>query len=219
MTTRISGDLYCPLCKSRAVTRFAEVRAQQYWCCGICHLTFLDKAYFLPPQAELAHYRHHENDPQDAGYRRWLSQLGDEMLACLPPHAMGLDFGSGPGPTLSLMLAEAGHEMAIYDPFFAPDTAALSQRYDFITCTETVEHFQQPALEFARFDQMLRSGGRLGLMTQLLDADDRFDAWWYVRDPTHVAFYKSATLRWIADYFNWQLSIPRKNVAIFQKSA
>jgi hypothetical protein len=42
------------------------------------------------------------------------------------------------------MLAEAGHAMALYDPFFRPDPAALERDYDFITCTETAEHFHHP---------------------------------------------------------------------------
>jgi len=31
----------------------------------------------------------------------------------IAPISLGLDFGSGPGPTLSLMLEEQGHRVAI----------------------------------------------------------------------------------------------------------
>ena len=54
-----------------------------------------------------------------------------------------------PVPALAAMLTEAGHRMALYDPFFAPDPAPLAV-YDFVTCTEAAEHFHHPAAEFAR---------------------------------------------------------------------
>ena len=62
----------------------------------------------------------------DAGYRRFLSKLADPLMARLAPGARGLDYGCGPGPALAAMLREAGHEVALYDPFFAPDPAPLS---------------------------------------------------------------------------------------------
>ena len=57
---------------------------------------------------------------------------------------MGLDFGCGPGPALANMMQSDGYEMEIYDPFFFPNKDALSKKYDFITCTETAEHFFNP---------------------------------------------------------------------------
>ena len=143
--------------------------------------------------------------------------MSDVLLPKLSAHSQGLDFGSGPGPTLSLMMAEAGHEVAIYDPFFAPNTAVLQQTYDFITCTETAEHFNHPRREFELLHRCLRSSGWLGIMTQILDDDDRFANWWYVRDETHVAFYKKETMLWIADHFGWQMEMAGKNVVLFQK--
>ena len=67
------------------------------------------------------------------------------------------------------MLEEQGYRMSLYDPFFAPSPDALERRYDFITCTETVEHFYQPGKEFRRLDRLLRSGGWLGVMTEMLE--------------------------------------------------
>lgn len=107
--------------------------------------------------------------------------------------------------------------MRLYDPFFAPDPAPLREHYDFITCTETVEHFFKPADEFARFDQLLRPGGWLGIMTQMRDETYRFETWHYVLDPTHVCFYHKRTLHWIAQKHGWQLEIPAKNIALFHK--
>jgi hypothetical protein len=183
----------------------------------------MDTGDYLTTEAELTHYQHHENNPNDMGYRHWLAQLGDEMLAVLDSSlkefSHGLDYGSGPGPTLSLMIAEAGHTMSIYDPFFAPNKSVLETTYDFITCTETAEHFHQPLQEFNKLNDLLKPDGWLGVMTQILDRDELFADWWYVRDPTHVAFYKTETMHYLADRFGWKMMIPRKNVVLFQKTS
>ncbi len=106
--------------------------------------------------------------------------------------------------------------MSVYDPFFAPDPAVLDGSYDFITCTETVEHFFSPADEFERLNKMLRNGGWLGVMTEMRN-DSSFENWWYTRDPTHVCFYRVETMEWIALHFGWTLERPHRNVTLFRK--
>ena len=207
----------CPLCHSDLVRQLAVVDSKTFWRCGVCHLTFLSSESYLSPDDELARYLLHENSPEDCRYRQFLSRLTDHLIPKLQPGAKGLDFGSGPGPTLSVMLEEAGFPMAIYDPYFAPDTAPLEREYDFITCTETVEHFYQPTKEFQCFDRMLRRNGWLGIMTEILDSDTDFANWWYHREPTHVCFYKYETMAWIANQYDWRVEYPRKNVTLFYK--
>lgn len=107
--------------------------------------------------------------------------------------------------------------MRLYDPLFRPDAAALEDRYDFITCTETAEHFHRPAEEFARFDRMLRPGGWLALMTRFLADDAGFADWRYRRDPTHVVFYKEATFRHVAGRFGWSCELLPPDVALMRK--
>ena len=207
----------CPLCHSDLVRQLAVVDSKAFWRCDVCHLTFLSSESHLSPEDELTRYLLHENSPEDCRYRQFLSRLTDHLIPKLQPGAKGLDFGSGPGPTLSVMLEEAGFPMAIYDPYFAPDTAPLEREYDFITCTETVEHFYQPAKEFHRFNRLLRCNGWLGIMTETLDSDTDFANWWYHREPTHVCFYKQATMEWIAIQYGWSVEYPRKNVTLFYK--
>jgi hypothetical protein len=169
--------------------------------------------------SERARYETHDNDPSDQRYRAFLYRLFAPLIARLPAGAAGLDYGSGPGPTLSVMLAEAGFATSIYDPFFAPDGATLRRSYDFITCTETVEHFYSPAQEFERLDQMLRPGGWLGIMTEMREEDRVFSSWWYVRDPTHVCFYHADTMAWIAARYGWTMERPYRTVTLFHKPA
>lgn len=166
---------------------------------------------------EKAVYTLHDNNPDDPGYRRFLSRLGNPLLERLLPGSSGLDFGCGPGPALARMLEESGMKMSLYDPYFYPDTSILDQRYDFITCTEVIEHLYNPAQVFRQLDSLLLPGGLLGVMTCFQTDDDRFANWHYRRDPTHVVFYRQATLEWLADHHGWQLDVPAKDVAIFRK--
>ncbi|MFO7948468.1 MAG: methyltransferase domain-containing protein, partial [Armatimonadota bacterium] len=86
-------------------------------------------------------------------------------------------------------------------------------------CTETVEHFRRPRVEFDRFNQMLRSGGQLGIMTQMLDEWAEFDDWYYHYDITHICFYSPQTMHWIAKRYLWDCDFPRESVAIFTQTA
>ena len=209
----------CPLCGASGARPLGSAHGRDFFDCEVCGLAFVHPSQRPDADAERARYETHRNDPADPGYRAFLARLLEPMLARLPAGAEGLDYGSGPGPTLSLMLGEAGHPTVEYDPFFAPDTSLLERRYDFITCTETVEHFFDPAAEFARLDSMLRPGGWLGVMTTMRDDARSFTHWWYVRDRTHVCFYRPRTMEWIARRFDWSLELPDTNVALFRKPA
>jgi len=207
----------CPLCLGAPSCPFSEVRGHCYFECPVCKLVFLSPEQRPTPEVERAHYGTHQNDPGDPGYRAFLNRLAGPLVQELSAGARGLDYGAGPGPTLSVMLAEQGFPTAVYDPYFAPDKAPLQHPHDFITCSETVEHFHAPAADFALFDALLRPGGWLGIMTQTREPARPFHAWHYVQDPTHVCFYHEATFAWIASAYGWTLELPAKNVALFHK--
>ncbi|MFP4079810.1 MAG: class I SAM-dependent methyltransferase [Ectothiorhodospira sp.] len=211
----------CPLCTATD-GRTLETRGTPYpyRICPRCRLIWLHPDGRPDPAAEKAHYDTHENDPSDPRYRAFLSRLTDPLMRRLPPGARGLDYGAGPGPTVSVMLGEAGFEVTDYDPFYRPDGNALARRYDFITCTETAEHFCDPRAEFRRLDGLLRPGGWLGVMTGFPPEEEKdFGGWPYRRDPTHVCFYGPETMAFIARHFGYALEIPRRNVALFYKPA
>lgn len=211
------GGPPCIVCRTAGIRPFGRFKDQDYWACPICEARFLDPRHRLPREAEYRHYLHHENDPADPGYRRFLARLVEPFAARLPPRASGLDYGCGPGPALAAMLREAGHSVALWDPFFQPDPAPLERTYDFVTCTETAEHFHEPAAEFDRLGRLLRPGGWLGVMTCFQTEDARFATWHYRRDPTHVVFYREQTMRHLAASRGWSCEIPAKDVALMRK--
>lgn len=207
----------CPVCEGLEGRAFQIVGERAYGRCARCEATFLLPEHRPSPEAERAEYELHRNTGDDAGYRAFLSRLATPLLQRLAPGCSGLDFGCGPGPVLADMLREAGHTVALYDPFFHPHTGALATPHDFITCTEVAEHFHEPAAEFRRLDALLRPGGWLALMTRFQTDDARFAQWHYRRDPTHVVFYREATLRWLARRHGWHCEVPCANVALMQK--
>lgn len=212
------SEEFCPLCGG-LVRAFHRAEGREFQRCAVCALTFVPASSHLAPEAEKARYATHQNSPSDAGYRSFLDKLLVPLAACLPAGAQGLDFGSGPGPTVSVMMRERGFAMRDYDPYFAPDESALRDPYDFVTCTEVAEHLSRPAEVFARLDALLRPGGTLGVLTGVLEDDAAFASWWYHKDPTHIAFYRPETLAWLARRYGWNLERPSRDAALFLKPA
>lgn len=207
----------CPVCRSPSPEHFLLVDGRDYFRCEICQARFADPQQRPGPGEERVQYLLHENDPDDPRYRKFLTKFADPFLDKLTPNSRGLDFGCGPGPALAMMMREAGHEMALYDPFFHQDREPLSKIYDFITCTEAAEHFHSPAEMFKSFDALLRPGGWLGVMTCFQTDDALFANWHYRKDPTHVVFYREATFEWLSERRGWTCEFPVKDVALMRK--
>lgn len=207
----------CPLCNTSGTTFFHRDNRRAYRRCGECGLVFVPSQYFVSPSAEKACYDLHQNSPDDANYRRFLGRLFHPMIERLSPGASGLDFGSGPGPTLSLMLAEAGFQMAIYDPFYAPDESVWRDQYDFVTASEVVEHLHRPMADLQRVWTVLKPGGWLGIMTKRVLNATSFATWHYKNDSTHVAFFAEGTFNWLARHWSAELRIVAPDVVLLQK--
>lgn len=206
----------CPLCHAES-SLFADVERQSYYRCPSCALTFLQPDQMPDFATQKAVYDLHENDPNDEGYRRFLDRLAGPLTERLSPGDCGLDYGCGPGPALAQMLEERGLPMRVWDPIYANDRSALEHAYDFITCTEVIEHLHRPRDAFEQFRAMLEPGGWLGIMTTWLTDDSSFARWHYRRDPTHVCFWQPDTFHWVADNLGWELELPERNIALLRK--
>jgi SAM-dependent methyltransferase len=146
-----------------------------------------------------------------------LSRIFKPLQEYVPPPATGLDFGSGPGPTLAAMCQEAGYDIKIFDPFYAPNPDIWNAMYDFITCTEVVEHMRRPGKTLFQIWDMLRPDGWLGIMTKLIISREAFVNWHYIRDPTHICFFSRATFFWLASTLQARILFCEKDVIFLNK--
>lgn len=210
--------MICPLCLGDQTSTFHSDNRRNYRHCQNCRLVFVPAEHHLTPDEEKAIYDLHQNDPDDPGYRNFLSRLTYPLQHRLSPEATGLDYGCGPGPALAAMLREQGFDIRLFDPLYADDRTVLNRRYDFITATEVVEHFRRPHQEFNRLFALLKPGGYLGIMTKLVVDATAFARWHYKNDLTHVSFFSVPTFRWLADQYRCRLEFFHRDVMILQAS-
>lgn len=207
--------LACPLCQYNKIEFYFE-DTRSYWQCDNCQLVFVAPSEHLNEADEKERYDLHENNADDEGYLHFLNKLIKPFSERLPAGSQGLDFGCGPGPTVSLMLEELGHKVECYDKYYANDVSLLAKSYDFVTSTEVLEHLREPREELQRLTRMLRPNGYLGIMTKLLPPFEKFADWHYKRDLTHICFYSERTFEWVADYWDLSLEIIGNDVVILQ---
>lgn len=188
----------CPLCGHLSDWFFKSARGGQFFQCRCCRGIHVPNAFWLATQGQKEHYLTHNNDVFDPRYRSFVSPVVEAILNEQSASALGLDYGAGPGPVISHMLAEQGFQTRLFDPFFHPDTSTLNDRYDYVICTEVIEHFQQPNAEFTRLTKLLKPNGTLYCTTELYHEGIDFAKWRYKNDPTHVFYYQSSTIHWIA---------------------
>ena len=207
----------CTLCKNNSVDIFMIIDNKTYWECKKCFVKFLDKKHYLDRHSEKNHYLKHENNIKDKRYQNFLSKLYIPLKKKLSINDKGLDFGCGHGPALAYMFKMDGFNVDIYDPFFYSRNEIFLKKYDFISCTEVVEHFWNPLKEFDILNNLLKKSGWLGIMTCFYEKNIVFKNWHYRRDPTHVTFYSAKTFEYIADKQNWMCEIKTKDVVLFKK--
>ncbi|MDA9801295.1 class I SAM-dependent methyltransferase [Candidatus Pseudothioglobus singularis] len=207
----------CPLCESKDHSQIHKDSLREYLSCSDCAFVFVPKSYHLSEADEKLRYDTHNNDPMDVRYRQFLSQLTKPLLKKIADDSYGLDFGSGPGPTLSLMLQEKGHQLEIYDKFYAPNEYIFNQQFDFITATEVIEHLRDPKFEFRRLASILKIGGYLSLMTQLLTQEIDFSNWYYKNDPSHIGFFNQKSLNYVAKELGFEINVYSERVIFLKK--
>ncbi|MCH8518430.1 class I SAM-dependent methyltransferase [Candidatus Gracilibacteria bacterium] len=191
---------------------------ETFYKCRGCKSVYRDAQYFLNDQQEKARYDTHNNDILDVGYQRFVSPITTRVERDFEIHVKGLDYGAGPGPVISHILSEKGYQLALYDPYYHPDTSVLQARYDFIVCCEVIEHFHHPDREFEKLFSLLKNTGRLYLMTEIFHEGRDFKNWYYKNDPTHVFFYHREAFEYIAKKYHARLVEIDERCIVFEKS-
>ena len=215
----LGRPLRCPLCLQSDVRLYFSEGTRAYWGCNACLLVFVPSRYHLSPEDARARYDKHRNRPGQPGYegyRKFLTRLVNVVVPRLAVGADGLDFGCGPSPVMGNIMEQRGFTISNYDPLFVVDSAVLKRKYDFVLCSETVEHFTQPAEDWKLLVRSVKPGGLLAVMTQRLVEEKQFADWYYKRDATHVSFYAQTTMEWIAAQHGLEASLYPNGIAIFR---
>ena len=213
----MNQDHPCVLCGSDKTQPYYSNENSSYFQCLVCELVFTPKRFHLNNADEKSRYDLHQNNPDDAGYRQFLSTVFDPVEKHLTPNAKGLDFGCGPGPTLSVMFEEQGYKVDLFDKFYANDRSIFNNTYDFITATEVAEHLNNPGDELTKLFNMLSAGGVLAIMTKILDDQIEFKSWYYKNDPTHICFFSQNTMHHLAKTWGVRAQFYGSDVILFFK--
>lgn len=192
----------CPLCKASNTEVFNKPQNTlniYFYRCLTCELVFKSASEHISIENEKIRYEQHNNDVTDQRYLNYLKQLWD----CGPKgrYKSILDYGCGPSKGLEALLA--GECVESFDPIFYPINLELNS-FDLVFCCEVVEHFNSPRHSWRQLVGLVSSGGILLVRTETYKKEN-FENWYYKDDPTHVCFYNSKTLEWIAQEFGLKL--------------
>jgi SAM-dependent methyltransferase len=193
--------------------------SRKYFRCSLCELVFIHHTQLPVREMELARYNEHNNDLSSLAYLSYLDRLAAPVVEKLAiGEIKGLDFGCGPVEGMRHLLEPRGYEISSYDPYFFPETKLINNDYDFVLCSEVVEHFFEPAKGLAEIDELVKSGGFIGISSRLYPkSSEEFRNWGYRRDPTHVVFFSELTVKWVAKKFGWELINLNSPIWIFRK--
>ncbi len=189
----------CPLCNSFSKLFYKNT----HYKCTCCTGVFKSKEFHLIGEDEKNIYEKHKNDSNDVRYQNFLSPITNSVLNDKPKSSIGLDFGCGKDSAIIKVLSDNGYKIHGYDLFYLDDKSLLEKKYDYITSSEVIEHFQEPNKEFTLLKSLLKDDGSLYLMTDIYDESIDFDKWYYKNDPTHIFMYQRKTFEWIKEEFGF----------------
>lgn len=192
----------CPLCGSKT-NYYLSFRHKDYRICYNCDSVFLDEKDIISKDKEMKRYSLHNTSINDSGYLKFIKPLLDYVMQKFKNSDKGLDFGCGIEGVAAEYLSTNGLSVDLYDPYFHDNKHLLSETYDFIISIEVVEHFNNPDKEFGLLHKMLKKGGQLVLMTDLLSENTNFLNWYYKNDETHVFFYSPKTFLYIKEKYGF----------------
>jgi hypothetical protein len=148
------------LCGEATRPFHTQVGRRLYHHCPSCGFILLDKAHRPTLEQQRERYRLHQNGPDHPGY---VAMFREFLAKCVTPFAApgcrALDLGCGPGPVLAGLLKEVGHPTEVYDPIFFPKKSEGA--FGLVTCTEVLEHLEDPVEALKPWVKRLERGGHL----------------------------------------------------------
>ena len=165
--------------------------------CPVCE--FVKKKNILSSCLEKARYDQHVCD---SGYLKYMNNVYDKIKAYLND-GISLDYGCGQIHALSDILVSNNRMCDYYDLYYF--NKLENKLYDNIILIEVLEHIFEPLDELIKIKSMLNKNGRIIVMTGFVPKD--FSNWWYLRDSTHVSFFKESSIKKLADLLDMDLDI------------
>lgn len=172
-------------------------------------LNKLELPHLAEQFGQLAQHEPNQPTPND--------QRTPNNLAVDNSELVGLEFGCGPGPALATELQRLGLTIELYDLYYHNDPQKLSNQYDFVTCTEVVEHFNTPKKDIETLFALVKPDGVLGIMTKLVINQEKFSQWHYKNDQTHVAFFSQETFHFLAKKYGFDVEFEGNDVILLTK--
>lgn len=207
--------MLCTLCETHLVNSADEY----YFICDTCGAYVKDKKYYITKEQEKDIYEEHNNDVHDVQYQNFTSPITNSILEEFTPKHLGLDYGCGTGPVISEQLIDKGYAVKLFDPYFYPDMDYSNHQFDYIFSCEVFEHFHQPKEEIGKLVGILKTKGRLYIMTHLCHSELDFKNWYYRNDPTHVFIYTVKTIEFIVKEYNLSVEKLTERLIILKKPA
>ncbi len=182
-----------------------------YDVCNNCYFIYKQEMYHPTLKVEKERYLKHHNSEDNMQYVTYMESFIKEAIEPLSIKGKILDFGSGPVPILKRLLQDRKYDVHDFDPFFNNDLSYQNHSYELIILTEVLEHIVNPLHTLKSLFTYLEQDGKLLIQTQLHNMDEqKFLKWWYRRDISHVGFYHTKTMKFLAEMFN--LKIIRNNL-------
>lgn len=210
--------MQCPLCQTEDSRSLVPQQTEKtIFHCATCDALFKSPDLYLNWNQQQARYSLHQNDIEDKGYISFFEQLLTPLRPFLGNRKWALDWGSGPGekPVLGELLKREGLQVDLYDPIYRKEIP--NRKYELITSTEVLEHFQEPVNSLTQIFDLLEPQGIFAGMTLFHSGPESYTNWWYKNDPTHVIFYSEKTFQWMAHNRNLEIQYLKSPVFIFKK--
>lgn len=194
----------CPLCGAKSNEKILSKWQKDYYYCKSCELIFINPELLLNASDEKSRYEYHLNSIEDTGYVNFLNRVVEPASKYLDKTMVGLDYGCGPGPTLSQLIEQKEIKCGFYDPIFFPELD-FNSKFDFIFATECFEHFYNPKEEIQKLIGLLKPNGILAIMTEFWKTKEEFPNWYYLKDDTHVSLFNESTFDYICKKYGFEV--------------
>jgi hypothetical protein len=189
----------CRLCGTVNSENVHRDQFRGYFRCASCGLIFVPSEEHVTRDEEKKRYDLHDNNSGHEGYVRFLKEIVSLVKERRSASDRILDYGSGRDAVLTRLLTQEGFYCAAYDPLYGIGGGALVQEYDVIILCEVIEHLRDLGKELSLIKNALSARGTVIVRTQPYPPLEKFPAWWYKNDSTHINFFSPDTITIVAE--------------------